>query len=177
MVRLLAIDQGSRKCGYAFLVDGITKKSGVIKLKGDDRKERYAMLIETLQNLIADEAMTHMAIEDVYLKRSGFSNPKIMKIMGETRGIITAVGLMFNLEILDVNPSDVTKFLGINTRTSNKKLVTQNYVQYVLGKEVLEDEADAVIIGMIAHNRIKYAKLEEKRRADTKPQRRRNMRG
>lgn len=176
MVKLLAIDQGSVKCGWAYLKDGEVQQSGVLKLKGEDRKARYGMLIETLQNMIADEAMTHMAIEDVYLKRSGFSNPKTMKIMGETRGIITAVGIMYNLKILDVNPSDVTKFLGINTRTQNKKLVTQQYVKALLNAEVYEDEADAVIIGLIAHNRIKYAKLEEKAGTTSKRKGKRNMR-
>lgn len=158
MVKLLAIDQGSKKCGWAYLKDGEVQQSGVFRLKGETRKDRYGMLIENLQNMIADEAMTHMAIEDVYLKRSGFSNPKVMKIMGETRGIITAVGLMFNLNIQDINPSDITKFLGISTRTQNKKEVTKHYVETLLSAECSEDEADAVILGLIAYNNIKYDK-------------------
>lgn len=158
MVKLLAIDQGSKKCGWAYLKNGEVQQSGVFRLKGETRKERYGMLIENLQNMVADEAMTHMAIEDVYMKRSGFSNPKVMKIMGETRGIITAVGLMYNLDIQDINPSDITKYLGINTRTQNKKEVTMQYVKTLLNAEVLEDEADAVILGLIAYNNIRYGK-------------------
>lgn len=160
-MKILAIDQGSTKCGWAFLIDGEVQQSGVWRLKGVDRKARYGMLIETLNNMIADEAINYMAIEDVFLKRSGFSNPKTLKIMGETRGIITAVGLMYNLEIQDINPSDITKFLGINTRAQNKKEVTRIYVADLMGvklEDVSEDEADAVILGLIAYNTIRYAK-------------------
>jgi len=154
--KLLAIDQGSKKCGYAYLVGGEVKEAGHITLKGKDRKDRYAALIERLMNMIADENITHMAIEDVFLKRSRYSNPKVMKIMGETRGIITAVGLIYNLQIQDINPSELTKFLGINTRTGDKKAETVHYVSTMLGYEVSEDAADAVIIGLIAYNNIRY---------------------
>lgn len=176
MAKILAIDQGSKKCGWAYLIDNEVQQSGVWKLKGDDRKQRYGMLLENLNNMVTDEAITHMAIEDVYLKRSGFSNPKVMKIMGETRGIITSVGILYNLEIMDINPSDITKYLGINTRAQNKKDVTRQYVQTLLNAEVFEDEADAVILGLICYNRIKYEQ-ETTTTSSIRRKRKANLRG
>ena len=154
-MKLLAIDQGSKKCGYAYLDKGEVKEAGHIKLKGKDRKKRYKELIMRLMDMISDENIKYMAIEDVYSKRSRYNNPKVLKIMGETRGIITGVGLMYDLEILDINPSELTSYLGINTRTQNKKEMTQMYVTNLLGYKVSEDASDAVIIGLIAYGRIK----------------------
>lgn len=153
MHRLIALDQGSKNCGFAILEDGKVVDSGVIKTKGKDRIKRYKQMLDDLINLVCDNPCTLMAIEDVFLKRSGFSNPKTSKIMGETRGVIMSVGLNYDMEIMSINPSDITSYLGINTRTDNKKLVTQTYVKNLVGHDVLEDEADAVILGIIAYNR------------------------
>ncbi len=158
MIKQLAIDQGSKKCGYAYLVDGEVKQSGVYNLKGETRIERYAMLLTELSDLVADEDIRHMAIEDVYLKRGKFNNPKTLKIMGETRGVLIAIGIMFNMEVTDVNPSELTSFLGINTRTQNKKRETQFYVSNLIGRAVKEDEADAVVIGLIAYQGLRHGK-------------------
>ena len=158
MKNILAIDQGSSKCGWSYLEDGEVKDSGVFRLKGKDRLDRYKQLLQLLTDMVVDNNIQYMAIEDVFMKRSGFSNPKTSKIMGETRGIIASVGLLYNMEIININPSDLTKYLGINTRTQDKKKVTQTYVQKLLSKEVTEDEADAVLIGLITHNRLKHVK-------------------
>lgn len=147
--KILAIDQGSVKCGFAFLEGEQIQNSGFIKLKGDDRKERYRNLLEYLDNLVADEDIRYMAIEDVYQKRSKFNNPRTLKIMGETRGIITSVGIRFNLEIIDINPSSVTKYLGIK-RGEDKKLKTREFAAELIGRDVTEDEADAIVIALIA---------------------------
>lgn len=155
---ILAIDQGSSKCGWAYLEDGVVVQSGVFKLKGKDRMLRYKQLLTLLTDMVCDLNIKYMAIEDVFMKRSGFSNPKTSKIMGETRGIIASVGLLYDMDIINVNPAELTKYLGINTRTENKKEVTKTYVAKLVEREVAEDEADAVIIGLITHNRLKHEK-------------------
>lgn len=159
MINLLAIDQGSSKCGYSHSIDGVVIKSGVFKMKNKDRMLRYKELLNLLTDLIADDNIKYMAIEDVFMKRSGFSNPKTSKIMGETRGIIASVGLTFDMTIMDINPSALTKYLSINTRVDNKKEVTRTYVAKLVGREVTEDEADAVLIGLIAYDLIIQSKL------------------
>lgn len=157
-MNILAIDQGSSKCGWAHLHNGDVVASGVFKLKGKDRMDRYKQLLELLTDMVCDSNMDVLAIEDVFMKRSGFSNPKTSKIMGETRGIIASVGLLYNLQIVDINPAELTKYLGINTRTQDKKKVTQKYVEKIIGEEPTEDQADAVVIGLITHNKLKHGK-------------------
>jgi len=157
-VNILAIDQGSSKCGWAHLNKGEVIASGVFKLKGKDRMQRYKQLLELLTDLVCDNNMDVLAIEDVFTKRSGFANPRTSKIMGETRGIIASVGLLYNLEIIDINPAELTGFLGINTRKVDKKKATQKYVQEIIGEEPTEDQADAVLIGIITHNKLKHGK-------------------
>ncbi len=157
MIDLLAIDQGSTKCGYAHLIDGTVTRSGVFNLKGKDRMQRYKQLLDLLIELITDENIKYLAIEDVFQKRTGFNNPKTSKIMGETRGIIAAAGLLYGLEISNINPAELTKFLHINTRVIDKKTATKEYVAELLQKDVLEDEADAVLIGIIANEHIRNA--------------------
>lgn len=150
MRKLLAIDQGSSKCGYALYENDRPSIYGTVKMKAKDRKERYKMLIEFLQNLICDNDIKEMAVEDVFLKRSGRPNPKVMKIMGETRGVIIGVGLQYGLAVVDVNPGKITKYLHINTKVQNKKDVTRAYVLQTLGIDADEDTADALMIGLIA---------------------------
>lgn len=162
MINLIAIDQGSSKCGYAHLINGEVITSGVFKMKGKDRMDRYRQLLILLTDKISDENIRVMAIEDVFMKRSGFSNPKTSKIMGETRGIIASVGLAFNMDIIDINPSEVTHFLKINTRVQDKKTVTRQYAAEHTDRDfddISEDEADAILIGLIAHNRLVQSKI------------------
>lgn len=157
-MKILAIDQGSKKCGFAVIERGDIVDSGVMVAKGKDRIERYRQILEDLTNLVCDDPCKYMAIEDVFLKRSGFKNPKVSKIMGETRGIIMSVAINYGMQIVSINPSDITAYLNINTRKDNKKLATQLYVKNLLGKEVSEDEADAVVLALIAYNRNRYGK-------------------
>jgi len=156
-MRIIAIDQGSTKCGFAILEDRMVIDSGVIRLKGKDRMLRYKMLLDDLTELVCDNNLKAMAIEDIFQKRGKFSNPKITKIMGETRGIIASVGLNYNLDIIDINPSALTSYLNINTRVDNKKEVTRNFAANLIGvpvEEVLEDQADAIVIGLIAEGMV-----------------------
>ena len=176
MARIIAIDQGSTKCGFAIMEDGNIIDSGVIKAKGKDRVDRYRQILADLIDIVCDTPCTVMAIEDVFLKRSGFSNPVTSKIMGETRGIIMSVGLTYNMQIISINPSALTKFLGVNTRKDDKKSVTMAYVAKLLGREVLEDEADAVIIAYIANNEGKHANVDQEVRTNTRRQGQRNLR-
>lgn len=151
---ILAIDQGSRKCGWALLANnGSVAKSGLIKPKGKERRQRYSDLIDQLFDIFEDNRIDQVAIEDIFLKRSSYQNPKVLAIMGETRGIIIGLALRYTHNIVDINPSEVTKFLGINPRKDDKKQLTQLYVKDVIGEDPEEDQADAVIIGLIAYNK------------------------
>lgn len=155
-MKIFAIDQGSVKCGYA-VYDTIAKKFemyGTLKLKAKDRYIRYEDLLTTLRELFSMVEPHAVAVEDVFLKRSGFTNPKTSKIMGETRGIILSLPIQLQIPILDVNPSALTKFLGINTRKQDKKTVTKQYASALVGKEVEEDTADAIVIALIAEQMI-----------------------
>lgn len=156
-MRLIAIDQGSKLCGFAILEDSMIIDSGVIRLKGKDRMARYKMLLEDLTELVCDNNLDAMAIEDVFAKRSKFNNPKITKIMGETRGIIASVGLNYGLNIIDINPSAITGYLGINTREQDKKLETRKYASQLTGvllEDISEDQADAILIGIIGQGQL-----------------------
>lgn len=153
---ILAIDQGSRKCGWALINSkGAVEDSGLFKLKGKDRRERYSDLIDRLFDIFEDKTISTLAIEDIFLKRSSFQNPKTLGIMGETRGIIIGFALRYTHNIVDVNPSELTKFLGINPRKDDKKLASQRYASTFIEGEPTEDEADAIIIGLITHNKKK----------------------
>lgn len=153
---ILAIDQGSRKCGWAIIgQNGAVSSSGVFKLKGKDRLDRYSNLKDNLFDILEANSITQVAIEDVFLKRSSYQNPKVLAIMGETRGIIIGFVLGYTQNIININPSELVKFLNINTRKQDKKQMTQLYVQSLIKKVPEEDEADAVLIGLVAHNKRK----------------------
>lgn len=155
-MKIFAIDQGSLKCGYA-LYDTVAKKFtvyGTLKLKAKDRYIRYEDLLIHMNGLFDALEPHAVAVEDVFLKRSGFTNPKTSKIMGETRGIILSVPIQLQIPVLDVNPAALTKFLGINPRKQDKKAITMQYASAIVGKEVEEDTADAIVIALIAEQMI-----------------------
>lgn len=151
---ILAIDQGSVKCGWAYREDGKLISSGVWKLKGETRKDRYRQLIDELNNTISDNNIKTLAIEDIYQKRSKFNNPQLMKIMGETRGVIIGVGLTYDIDIIDLNPNSLTAHLGIKLRKENKKDKTRAWVKENEGLDVLEDEADAIALSHLTFHRL-----------------------
>lgn len=155
-MKLLGIDQGSLKLGYA-LYNTVSKKFeayGTMRFRSKDRYIRYEDLLRNLEDLVNATNPTALAVEDVFLKRSGFSNPKTSKIMAETRGIILSVPIQLKIPVLDVNPAALTKFLGINTRKQDKKEVTMQYASTIVGKQVEEDTADAIVIALIAEQMI-----------------------
>lgn len=154
---ILAIDQGSVKCGWAYREDGKLISSGVWKLKGATRKDRYKQLIRELNEVIVDNNIKTLAIEDIYQKRTKFSNPQLMKIMGETRGVIIGVGLTYDLDILDLNPNSLTAYLGIKLRKENKKERTRAWVLEREGLAVTEDEADAIALSSMTYSRMMSA--------------------
>lgn len=151
---ILAIDQGSVKCGWAYREDGKLISSGVWKLKGETRKDRYKQLIRELNEVIVDNNIVTLAIEDIYQKRTKFNNPQLMKIMGETRGVIIGVGLTYDLDILDLNPNSLTSHLGIKLKKENKKDRTRAWVLETEGLDVGEDEADAIALSHLTHYRL-----------------------
>lgn len=149
-LRILAIDQGSRKCGWAVVQDKKIIASGVWKLRQDDRYDRYLTLISNLEDIIDSHKPHIIAIENIYLKRSGHMNVKTTIIMGETRGIIISVGIRRHIAINDVNPSMITKWLSINPRMVDKKVAAIKYMNHYTGRDdYQEDEADAAIIGLL----------------------------
>jgi len=153
---ILAIDQGSVKCGWAYRKDGKLIASGVWKLKGATRRDRYKQLIGLLHDTIKQNKVKTLAIEDLYQKRSKFNNPMLMKIMGETRGIIIGVGLTYDVEIIDINPNSMTAYLGIKIRTESKKDKTRQWVKDTEGLEVGEDEADAIALSAMTHTKLTH---------------------
>ena len=157
---ILAIDQGSVKCGWAYREDGKLISSGVWKLKGKTRKDRYKQLIAELNDKISDNNIRTLAIEDIYQKRTKFSNPQLMKIMGETRGVIIGVGLTYDLDIIDLNPNSLTAYLKIKLRTENKKDRTRAWVKDTEGLDVGEDEADAIALSHMTHAKLMFLATE-----------------
>lgn len=151
---ILAIDQGSVRCGWAYRENGKLISSGVWKLKGETRKDRYKQLIRELNEVIVDNNIVTLAIEDIYQKRTKFNNPQLMKIMGETRGVIIGVGLTYDLELLDINPNSLTAYLKIKLGKENKKDRTRAWVKDTEGLEVGEDEADAIALSHLTYSRL-----------------------
>jgi Holliday junction resolvasome RuvABC endonuclease subunit len=160
-MRLLAIDQGSTVCGFAYF-DGndVTPAStdAIAPPKGP-WIERMRYIAEQLRRCARtrDWLPDVVAIEDVVFGRS----IKDAVTMGETRGYLMRVvwELFPSARRIDIHPSTTKAAARARTARVFAKDDTAHAVAVMTGlRDLTEDEADACAIGWAA-----FGKLNEQR--------------
>ncbi len=88
-MRILGIDPGTNKCGYAIL--DVNKKNmqlveaGFIKIKTSTLQQQLSELIEGLDLVIANTVIDEVAIEDIFFAH----NPKTVIRLAQFRGALS----------------------------------------------------------------------------------------
>ncbi len=157
---VLGIDPGTRRMGWAILVgqprDGFKRlSSGVLVPPARaSLAERLGVLLNELQDLVADPGVAALAIESAFVHK----NPHTALALGQARGLPIAIAAARGLPVFEYPPAKVKKHLVGSGRAS--KLQVRQMVRVLLEADELpdEDEADAIAVAL-AHLRERASPL------------------
>ena len=149
-MNILAIDQSTACSGFAIFTNNNLKKSGIFKPQGE-LFIRIHQTKEYIRELIQDNNIEYVLIEDIQYQR----NQKTYKILACLQGVIIDLLIEENIPFEIIPPSRWKSWNGIKGRKrEQQKRNTIEKVKEIYGKEALEDEADAICIGLYALKRL-----------------------
>lgn len=147
-MRVLGIDPGSRRTGYAIVDRQGSRLTavafGTIKLGGGDMGPRLRLLFEELSAVVSHHEPTEVAVEGIFYARNAASALKL----GHARGVALLVAALKGLEIHEYAPRAVKAAVTSSGRA--EKAQVQKMVRVILGlREVPEpDAADALAVAV-----------------------------
>lgn len=143
-MRILALDQSTAITGYAVFIDNNLKKSGIFKPSGE-LFERIHKTKEYIRELILDNDIDFVFIEDIQYQK----NQKTYKILANLQGVIINLLIELDIPFEIIPPSSWKSFNKIKGRKrEQQKRNTIEKVKEIYGREAMEDEADAIMIGI-----------------------------
>lgn len=153
-VRILGLDPGSLRTGYAIVETGPTRisyvVSGAIKTEGDTFTERLQEIFEAVDKLTGEFRPDEVAIESVFMHRNADSALKL----GQARGAALSATFAVRPRVFEYAPREV-KLAVVGTGSAEKGQV-QLMVKRLLNiaGPIGADAADALAIALChAHSR------------------------
>jgi crossover junction endodeoxyribonuclease RuvC len=148
-VRILGIDPGSRRTGWALLAQaGRTLsilESGVIRLAEKDALAvRLGGLLEATESLLETSAPTEVAVEDIFAAK----NARSALALGQARGVVLAAAGRRRLPIHAYPPATVKRSVCGHGRAEKEQVQRMVTALLALRAAPLEDEADAMAIAI-----------------------------
>ncbi|MFO0837909.1 MAG: crossover junction endodeoxyribonuclease RuvC [Phycisphaerae bacterium] len=150
--RLLGVDPGLRRTGYALLSFDARQQAdlleaGVVRLDHTDRIERRLVELErSIAELIESHHPSVLACEQLY---AHYSHPRTAILMSHARGVILMVAARCGMDVVNVGATHAKKMLTGNGHAS--KTQVQRAVAMTLGLAAPPsppDVADAIAIGL-----------------------------
>lgn len=142
MYKILALDQASKTTGWAVATRTGVKKSGMIKVDPElPYLERLRIMREQIQDLIWKVKPAYVVFEDIQYQR----NASAFQILGMLQGIIIAELFDNNIDFFIVPSVTWKSYCKIKGKKREEQKV--NSIKYVFdkyGREVTDDEADAI---------------------------------
>lgn len=148
MNKILAIDPGYDRCGFAMLMFGqgqyeLKYSDCIITSKKDLHQKRIADVFSQLKEVIEKENPDYIALENLF-----FSNNKKTAIkVAEARGLVVLLSGLYNIPLLEISPQEV-KIAMTGVGNASKEQV-QKMVELTLKidtKNILDDEIDAIAV-------------------------------
>jgi crossover junction endodeoxyribonuclease RuvC len=153
-VRILGLDPGSQRTGYAIVETQATRVayvvSGAIRTRGDSLAERLQEIFVGVESLASEFRPDEVAIERVFMHRNADSALKL----GQARGAALSATFAVRPRVFEYAPREV-KLAVVGTGGAQKEQV-QLMVKRLLNiaGPLAEDAADALAIAMChAHSR------------------------
>lgn len=152
-MKVLSLDQSTRCTGYSYFEDEEYTESGVIDLSKSKLKteERSFEMAKEIWKVIKKYKPQFVILEGVQQQ----SNPSTMVILARLSGMIIGYAEAHNVKTYILLPSQWRKQLGYSqgAKVKRQELKQQSidYIKNMLGKELPEDESEAVALGVAAH--------------------------
>lgn len=143
--KVLSLDTASKVTGWALFVNGKYKCSGTIDLHKDKNPiTRVSKMCLNIVDLIKEHNPTDVAIEEMPSTR----NAKTTRMLSKIIGAVYYHCLINNIPYEEVSCTKWRGTLGIDKRKRDEaKLESVKRVKAVYGKDIKDDEADAINIG------------------------------
>lgn len=149
---LLALDNATIACGWAVFEGDKLRASGVLKASPKQHiDERLKWLRNEILGLVNTNAVDHVVFEDTMLTQKGHNNLQTFKKLCWLQGMIAAICFEKGISCNTYMPSEWRSKIGFLkgrslTREAQKQ-VAIDFVKARFGKEVTDDEAEAICLG------------------------------
>ncbi|OGZ05048.1 MAG: crossover junction endodeoxyribonuclease RuvC [Candidatus Lloydbacteria bacterium RIFCSPLOWO2_01_FULL_50_20] len=157
---VLAIDPGFGRCGVAVLEGSGTKAallySSCIETKTNDEfSERLLFVANEIIRLIGEYKPETIALEEIYFT----NNARTAIHVAEIRGMLIYLAASHNIPLVEFNPLAI-KIAITGYGRASKEQVTKMVGKLVTlpRKKMLDDEYDAIAVGLTALAQSKYKK-------------------
>lgn len=152
---LIALDAATHTSGVAFFSqEGQLQSSQLFKANRKKSSfDRIIELVEFVENKITKEGIRVVCIEDVQNQ----NNNQVFKMLTILQGIMKYVVVhKHNKELIIIPPQEWRSYhnMGAGKREEMKQKAIERVCQ-IYGKELTDDEAESVLLGAYAMNKIK----------------------
>ncbi len=149
MTRILGIDPGSRKTGWALLLargrELEVRQSGTIRLSDRmDLAQRLGQLSHEIEAIVEEGSPECVAVEDIFSHR----NARSALALGQARGAAIAVAGRRSLPVVTYPPASVKQAVCGHGRADKPQVQRMVQVLLSLTDVPQEDEADAMAIAI-----------------------------
>lgn len=152
-MRVLSMDQSTRLSGHCIFEDGKYICSGVVDMSKSklETQERSFEMAKALWKVIKKYNPDYLIIEDTQQQ----NNVKTVITLARLQGMIIGYAEAHGIKVHILLPSQWRAALGYNqgpkVKRQDLKQQSINYVKENLRLNLIEDEAEAVCIGIAAH--------------------------
>ena len=153
-MKVVAIDPGSRKAGYA--VFDLEKKgvqlveSGIFRMRGKELPERLLSLHQDLEQLFRKHPPSEVVIERTFMGKSIASGITL----SSARAICLLAAALCKAEIYDYPPAQVKKAIWPSGQAGKATIQRAVQLHLELEETPSSDEADAIALGLCHIHRI-----------------------
>jgi crossover junction endodeoxyribonuclease RuvC len=144
-MKIMGIDVGLEKTGYAIITDGELTLTGVIKTTRTlSLSERLFQLYERMRKLITKEKPQVAVYESIFYKQ----NPKSLANLAQARGVLLLAAQEEKVKIEEFTPTEIKKTITGTGRASKYQI--HGMVERLVGKKIQNQPhiGDAVACGL-----------------------------
>ena len=153
MSKVLSFDQSTRNSGWAYFCDNQYVKSGVIDMSKSELEtnRRSFEMAKELWKVVKKYKPDYLILEDTQQQ----NNIKTVITLARLAGMVIGYAEAHGIKVHILLPSAWRKVLGFNqgpkVKRAELKQQSIDYIKNTLGKEMPEDEAEAICIAIAAH--------------------------
>lgn len=152
-MKILSFDQSTRVSGYCYFKDGQYVCSGVVDMSKSklDTQERSFEMAKALWEIINKYKPDCLVIEDTQQQNNVKTVITLARLQGMIIGYAEAHGVKVHILLPSQWRAALNYTQGPKVKRQELKQQSINYVKEHFGKELPEDEAEAVAEGVAAH--------------------------